>query len=696
MANDINIPQVGGSQAPLAFNQADPSRTFGNQVIAPMQAPTIAKGAFGDFSGDMAMGQALGSIGKDLFDVSVREQALKTAGEHAQKQLQQAEWQTAELRARQSVADAKKVGTVGPDAEAKLYQQNLEAYGGEVNKKYNYTTPVGNTIDKEYEVFKDANVAHYNATTVEKSRVDDYLTKVLQVTETQKANLINKMSLQGNAFNFVDIKSEVDKILEPTFTPEYIAAIGGSAVAFQQRSKLASELYRDLIAKYAGINPESAKALLEYSGDDDPLQAMDPSLRQQMHHQVTYDVKTLHAERAAALKENQDKNEYEMTKGVFNGQVGVADIDKAYRGGLIDQGHAERLVIKLMNKKKADADAAERRALITDQKKQQQYNDSLSGKPAAVDKRFQNEVLPQLAKMPPEQRDSTVLGYIRETGAIPTFIGNDIKKRSFDPDPKVAAAAINIARQIQQTAPWAFAKLPDDVKKLTALSERHSVEQAQATLSTLNKMGPEEVKTLTTNGHKWLQANPKALDKALDDSWIPYNDAKIDDATRSEYKQLFMDNLVGRDYETASKLAADEIKSKWGVTNIGPKRYVRNGPEIVYADQHKGNVDMVYNQLEKDMGEKGIKDYRLLYKGPNSKGTPEYFVTDPTGIRIRDENGQPLRWHFDRTTAQEHLDAVTKQKMEKQDATLKAQIQPITSRTPNGMRINTTTTLGIK
>jgi hypothetical protein len=355
---------------------------------------------------------------------------------------------------------------------------------------------------------------------------------------------------------------------------------------------------------------------------------------------------------------------------VSRGEADVADVEAAYDGGagwlkpnqrteLVKA--ADRVAGKVVEREAAKARvgaAVEGMGTLDPREKADRD---------AVDDYFVETVVPAIQALPEERAGDAVemvTNFVDKAGIIPSVIKSDIRGglRSTDAQKRVQAAD-TLDRLVTRNPALGQDFAQEDVALGTAImaNMRAGVEPQRAielAETKVLKAGEPEAKKrrefLSLNAKKVREGNARELERQLGGSVLGnLGLAGTPTASTGEMAGAY-DRLVEQHYQVqgdidiARKAALQELRQVWGVTEIGPRRWMPYAPERVY--QVPGAPDGWHReQLLTDLKAGGMFD--------EAKGDLEDRVviaaTPETGrmarpaysVLLKNENGEliPLR-----------------------------------------------------
>ncbi|MHB1231589.1 MAG: hypothetical protein ACYCZQ_03260 [Burkholderiales bacterium] len=713
--SNLNIPEINGNAEPAAQIQTN-GKDFGQAVAKPAAPAQAGDGTFGDASGAMAIGKAISNAGDVLANLNANEQKITTINEAAQRKLQQAEWQQAALKAKAGVQQVAQIqGNLSADDMQQLYQQNLQAELDNVNKKYNYTTYVGNDIAQASEDFQSGANLEYQANDVYKQRAQDNFALQNKIIDTNSSNLEQQYALNG--FDASTLKQNVDAVLAPTYTPEFVIGAGGEAAADQKRQALRNQIYdrilnqlpatarQQLLRNHVeGGTPGEGTAPVA----DDPLEGMDKLVAKQLLSDTDREV---HYEELKAKQVQQDVWDKNTTALIFklddmshkpgvtmndymamqkqvqtmyqNGQLGDSQVSRLYsafdaqRDALLKKQEAAANKAAAEQARLAPHLAVVTNSISTGMKLEPRQNQK------DVDIYYEKVTQPNIAQLPYDQQAQKVAEFSAKTGVTPTPWVNLATGNIISGDPNRVAAGVNLARQLNNSNPNFYHQLPENARIIyDSVNSGVSPQNAIQVAAGVAKQTDSDKAYYRKQADDYLNPNTGKGTTALTSAfgthpgWSHQNpiDKDLPGPLVSQYNNLVRDYTIVHQGNTtaAAQAAVQTLQKSWAVTNVdGSTRWMQNAPEAQYPNTPP---DLLKNQLQSQMNSAGVKDYRIFYGGIAKNGQPYYLVNqfNPTTNMydrpVVGSDGQTYRYQFNVTTTPEYVKAQQDQAKQMDDA----------------------------
>jgi len=178
-------------------------------------------------------------------------------------------------------------------------------------------------------------------------------------------------------------------------------------------------------------------------------------------------------------------------------------------------------------------------------------------------------------------------------------------------DPKTTAMAFSIANKID-----------------AGLSSQQAVEYAINDQNEAKKQNNEALANAWKEQSKKINTTDKISSQLESESGFhPFRPSpQVSPQMIDEYNRLSKDYFINQrvDLQTANQMAEKTVKSNWGISEIGGRKYVKYAPETVYGNG--GDTSWIHQQLEKET-KTSIKDLDVeVDHSTVTSSKPSYFI----------------------------------------------------------------------
>lgn len=430
----------------------------------------------------------------------------------------------------------------------------------------------------------------------------------------------------------------------------------------------------------ADAEPEEALALLA-SSETEPFSDIGLNPRD-------LDDLAVRAEKSLVQKRVAAANE--LTSSVASGEAGEADIKRARDEELIGDEKQAGLM-KLVERRKAEAGRAEQaKSRVESARAGDLFLDPRSAEDReSVNLYYENVLLPELDALQPEklsERNQRIVEFVQNTGLIPDQLQGLIRGRLRAGD---EAAKIEAATMLDQFI-TRNSKLQDEFVS--------SDIQLGIVIAENMRLGLTAEKAVARAEKELLQVDPSERERrrqivdgltqqsvfSFPTRFTTASVLEADFPVRTElpgelvsnYELAFEKHFMATgDPNVASKLAFNNMRSLWGMTDIGERRWQKRPPEVVYKVDPDDDGTWIREQLVADMEKPGVK----LPSGFSSLGAssddlpedmrlflpPEELLTPKPRYRlqrrdkigewttVQDRDDKPFEWRPDWKTSPE-------------------------------------------
>ena len=266
---------------------------------------------------------------------------------------------------------------------------------------------------------------------------------------------------------------------------------------------------------------------------------------------------------------------------------------------------------------------------------------------------------------PDAVRQATTNSFIKQTGIIPDPVQADLRRGLYSNNPQDYASSLDAAGQIEDTAPIAFDSMPNGNDLRTELtSYRYMVNELGIdSTSAAQRLMERKSPDFKRNEQVWGQeADRIAKDleatdvtKELNDGWIWSRPGDGADPTTqasllAEYREAFKDRFirVGGDEGEAKKLAMEDLKRTWGISEVsGDRQLMKFPPEKFYPAVDGGHAYLRDDAMTTALDVAGIDAAMIgnIMLRPSPATSADIRAGRPPRYRLfytREENGQTI------------------------------------------------------
>lgn len=253
----------------------------------------------------------------------------------------------------------------------------------------------------------------------------------------------------------------------------------------------------------------------------------------------------------------------------------------------------------------------------------------------------------------PVDRVNANAALINRSGVIPSRVESNFNKAVAAGSTDAVVEQAELYARIQQETPQANQQLPAETRAILEIvnATREAGGDTEEAIKAARKfsygMSQSEKDAIKLSSADYTKENGKELFKGLNnslkddfDSAMIFNNAPdAPDAMKAEYRNSFESKmaLTGGNAELAQKLAYQDLKKVWGVTDVGgERRMMKFAPEAVYG-VHGADNSWIKEQFETETTAAGLQG-AVLSVNPHTvmrQGRPVYdvmAVNPKTGI----------------------------------------------------------------
>lgn len=366
-----------------------------------------------------------------------------------------------------------------------------------------------------------------------------------------------------------------------------------------------------------------------------------------------------------------------LQTNIIDGKAGAADIETARgQGWLTDAGTISQLNGMVAKRDKANADVVNFGKAIT--------SPDFAWNPVSTDHRDWVEAGYTALAAQPAGPLAALQAVADKTGLVPETAAVALRGALYSPNPQNVQNALQTAANlVGGKYPDIFGSVKSGGKELTdaGVAFRHYVydrgmSAGDATKKIMEERTPEfernvkaRIKSEDMSDVVKKNLKPDDIRGAFDASWIPFNDPQLtfnpEMRTRAmgDYEEVFREKFAANgDVALSKKLALEDMKRTWGVTEVsGQKTVVKYPPErapvyagiqnpsehiaqqAVSAIKDLNGVDVDRSKLRfdevKNTGERYMRGeaptYILSYTDKNGhvQTIPKQFYADPAAMR---------------------------------------------------------------
>jgi hypothetical protein len=229
------------------------------------------------------------------------------------------------------------------------------------------------------------------------------------------------------------------------------------------------------------------------------------------------------------------------------------------------------------------------------------------------------------------------LDIVSRTGIMPTAIKSSLNANILNGDPKQRAVYSTYIANAAQQNPKIINSL-DPKTSAMALSIASKIDSGlnpqQAVEYSINDQNEAKKQTNDSLAKAWSEQSKKinTYDKVSsnlsnESGFHPFTPApQVPIQMADEYNRISKDIFINQkvDLQTANQIADKTVKSNWGISDIGGRKYIKYAPEVIYANG--GDVSWIYKQLENET-KASIKDLDIeVDHSTITSSKPSYFV----------------------------------------------------------------------
>ena len=259
-----------------------------------------------------------------------------------------------------------------------------------------------------------------------------------------------------------------------------------------------------------------------------------------------------------------------------------------------------------------------------------------------------------------------------QTGIVPESALVQIRTNAKSLDVDRAVGAADYASRLRESAPAAYATVPEDEKAFSlmvseatnaGMPAEEAVTIAREFVYQTPDTEKEELKRVINN-KDFRETSLSKLDDLIDDKWDTPTETQPEPsaAMTGEYNNLVKKYFIKtRDEELSNKLAGDDMKRVWGVTRLnGGLQLMRTPPELKYGDGNESSwMQEQLNDLGASLGVENpliiLSDTRTARVRPTDYAI---FTTDENGMEVPvlDANMRPARFKPDYESSREGVE----------------------------------------
>jgi muramidase (phage lysozyme) len=301
---------------------------------------------------------------------------------------------------------------------------------------------------------------------------------------------------------------------------------------------------------------------------------------------------------------------------------------------------------------------------------------------------------------PLEKVDSLLLEQIRQTGAVPTQVGNLLRTNVASQKIDNTLGALNLGRRIATIQPGALgrmsggAEFADDVTLYSHYVDDVGLTPEMAAQRIIDRKDPDKVRQrsalMDTKQMKdaidrqATEGKVRGLyDKGLF-SWAPNlgNSPRQAAAIVSDYKEILTESIfdAGGDVVAGARLAGDRLQRRYGTSEFaaeGANVVTYLPPEKTYPADATGSHAYIKEQLNADLAADGIKHGRVfLAADENTQDDYDTGTAPRYQLLYEDEKGVLRTYRkpfYAKPPTQEQVAATQKAALDKKLAELEAQ-----------------------
>lgn len=267
--------------------------------------------------------------------------------------------------------------------------------------------------------------------------------------------------------------------------------------------------------------------------------------------------------------------------------------------------------------------------------------------------------------------------FVKNTGIVPDLLVSNMNAVMRSGSDEQAMVHMELMQRIQTDAPNALKDFPDESRAI-ALQVSDSinngqeidiaVESARKNTYGLTETQKEEIR-LASSTKKAKKARVEKFEELIKDEFDPLTFPIIGmlrgapeapPGMQAAYMSNFEDfmAITNGNIEQSEKLAFESTKNVWGVTKIGPRRFMQYPPESFYSVDGF-NDSWINDQFLEDAEGLGIEDPIIgvddMVSRSSSPSYPMLSRNDEGFLDVvEDENGKPLRFRPDFKLTEEY------------------------------------------
>ena len=464
----------------------------------------------------------------------------------------------------------------------------------------------------------------------------------------------------------------------------YLTPAAARALRTELRGRLAEAAIRGRIA----IDPEGTLEALQPGSGDIQVARLDVGRQAVLTKSATVAVKDLErarrqgqAELEAQLAADQARAAADLEVAVSRGEVGYAALDEARETGTLSDAKWASLT-KAVDKRAEDALAEQQEiALVGAAIRGEVHLDPKSAEHRqAVDRAFNDWLLPSLSELEPEQQRAEVVGFVERVGQVPNALRGQLRGQLRAGTSEQKAQAADLIAAIHERQPSALldfdredlavAELAQDLRR-SGVAADSAIERASDLVYNADEPAREVRRQRLSKEQVREPFEDRFVSERADGPF--FEDISVRDALVGDYRRRFAEAYeLGGDAEVADRLARRELDRVWGVTRVGAggPRTMKYAPEAlagVPGLSPEANADWMNEQLLTELRAGGVFDpskgalrerLQVVADAITARETaretalerpPSYAVLllDEDGVAeaLTDpQSGRPLRW----------------------------------------------------
>lgn len=355
---------------------------------------------------------------------------------------------------------------------------------------------------------------------------------------------------------------------------------------------------------------------------------------------------------------------------VSRGVAGEAEIEAAFDAGIITAAKRTALTKEVDRQLEEGLETRAELGLVL-----QAIDGSATLDPKNTDHKnavdtYYDLVAPQISTLPPELQNEAKAQLSAQIGIIPAAVRGEIRgalRSGSDTQAAQAADLYDRLREKNIATLEDFSQEDVDLAITAQVLTRAGIDPLEAVRDTRERMKRTEQEQEIRNRTYQQDVRDAPTLEYLEDelgSFFRF-DAEVPAAMAGELEFVARESFLRTgNLEAARESGLEVLKSTWGVTTIGPKRWQKYAPEVVYRNQ--AGTDWIQDQLIEEVAGKALQDpekplgERLTLQADlltAREAQPAYTVmlTNEDGVpeAMRDASGVPLRWRPDWATSSE-------------------------------------------